>query len=213
MSTPDPNKSYGDIFGLLRGQNYGGYRKASASAHGSAAQQSSLNAFSRAMLTQQQALYRTAYGADTAEPPRPIEYAGIRAGEITAWRCWRLEQRLYLRSAIMDTVWAPGEVMTGVLADGYGNAGVHGWKTQSGVLSYGLSFAVDSAYRAGCPVVIGRIHLWGEVVEHERGYRGEYAKIISLDCIIGLKWRGLKRLRKLREMYGLPLASNHNTKD
>src|SRR5215471_17410872 len=30
-------------------------------------------------------------------------------------------------------------------------------------------------------LVFGKVKIWGEVVEHERGYRSEFARIVSLD--------------------------------
>lgn len=31
--------------------------------------------------------------------------------------------------------------------------------------------------------IVGTVYMWGEVVEHERGYRAEYASIKSLDLM------------------------------
>lgn len=48
------------------------------------------------------------------------------------------------------------------------------------ILQYGFSWANTST---GC-FVLGTVQLWGEVVEHERGYRASFAKIKSLDHMI-----------------------------
>lgn len=47
-------------------------------------------------------------------------------------------------------------------------------------------------------VVVGAIKLWGEVVEHERGYRASFAKVVSIDYA----W-GVCDLDKLRIKYAL----------
>lgn len=52
-------------------------------------------------------------------------------------------------------------------------------------------------------IALGSISIWGEVYEHERGYRAQFARVRSLDCIIdrhsGLGHAGaaLERLRSL----------------
>jgi hypothetical protein len=55
-------------------------------------------------------------------------------------------------------------------------------------------------------VVFGRVELWGEVIEHEDGYRAEFASIVSLDCLVigfsQLPPRGL--LARLHAKYVIP---------
>lgn len=46
--------------------------------------------------------------------------------------------------------------------------GIHAYKTR-GDLRHHLRFAVD------CGVLIGEVWLWGQVIEHERGYLAQYA--------------------------------------
>ena len=65
-------------------------------------------------------------------------------------------------------------------------------------------------------VVIGQVALWGEVVEHEMGYRASYARIHSIDCVMPKflefalsPWSWLSRrsrLQRLREQYGVGAA-------
>ena len=63
--------------------------------------------------------------------------------------------------------------MTGEVED-YGKAGVHAWKLKRD--------AIALMVEAGGGVV-GSVLLWGNVVEHERGYRAEFGKVRSLDYI------------------------------
>jgi hypothetical protein len=53
-----------------------------------------------------------------------------------------------------------------------------------------------SAYDA---FVIGTALLWGDVVEHERGWRASMAKVKSIDSVV----LGNVDLSALRERYGL----------
>jgi hypothetical protein len=38
--------------------------------------------------------------------------------------------------------------------------------------------------RASWPLVVGRVALWGVVIEHEKGYRAENARIHAFDDIV-----------------------------
>ena len=40
---------------------------------------------------------------------------------------------------------------------------------------YGYDPGVDG------PLLLGTVKIWGEIVEHEAGYRSEFGKIVSLD--------------------------------
>jgi hypothetical protein len=146
--------------------------------------------------------------AYTPPEPEPIEDAGISAGEIIGHRAWRVHNGL-LQSMAVDTVWAPNEVMEGIPDNGLG---VHAFKTASAVLT---------EYGCHGPVAIGTVLLWGEVIEHELGYRAEFGKVNSIDLLTkGLSqyamrhrkkwWRRetyeeseQRRLYSLRRLYGV----------
>jgi len=130
-----------------------------------------------------------------AERPRPaIENAGIRTGEIIAYRVWKLNvinNVLTLRSMAVDCIWSPGEVMTmnSVLDQcSFGRdkwkripphigAGIHAFKS--------LVNAIDQyeGFSSSSPVVYGTVALWGEVIEHALGYRAEFGRVNTLDKI------------------------------
>jgi len=40
---------------------------------------------------------------------------------------------------------------------------------------YGYDLGVDE------PLLFGKVKIWGEIVEHEEGYRSQFGKIVSLD--------------------------------
>lgn len=100
----------------------------------------------------------------------------IKAGEIIAWRMWRLS-RGYLQSASMDTIWKPGIIMEGDVKTG---VGVHAWKTADAAIKYSEQWSGTRA--------IGEVELWGEVIEHEVGYRAQYAAVKRIDSLVGPRW-------------------------
>lgn len=105
-----------------------------------------------------------------------LKSEGIRAGEIIAWRAWRV-CGVHLRSAVMDSVWSEHEPMNG---DPIKDYGVHAYNDKDG--PYRDGYAGPGTMIAFCDGwVTGQVALWGEIVEHKHGYRAQYGKIRSLD--------------------------------
>lgn len=151
--------------------------------------------------------------------PEPLKTSAVIAGEIIAVRAWRARRiplsakPRTLRSLYQDeVVWRPGQTMTGdVGRDGHG-VGVHAYKDNSAEATrlfreYVGSYSLVAIYK-GDDIIIGKVKLWGDVVEHEHGYRAEFAKIVSLDEVAG----GMvtlsppiqsQILAPLREQYGV----------
>lgn len=122
----------------------------------------------------------------TASVAADFEDAGILAGEVIAYRCWILQPDGFLYSVYRhDFRWPPGEVVEGNAA---GGDGVHAFKSLILMAKY-----------ADTPesFVTGTVDLWGEVYEHERGYRASKAAIRSID---DSPYYDAEALRKL---YGL----------
>ena len=51
---------------------------------------------------------------------------------------------------------------------------------------YSFKYVIDSRKQYGYPTtpgifLFGSVKIWGEIVEHEEGYRSEFARIVSLD--------------------------------
>ena len=90
----------------------------------------------------------------------------FHAGEIIGYRVWRIE-RNKLTAITAAYVWKRGangpatEIMMG--------GGFYSLKK--------LSDAIEMVLQGP---VVGKIAMWGEVIEHEWGYRAEYARIIEL---------------------------------
>jgi hypothetical protein len=123
-------------------------------------------------------------------PPLPSSFfadAGIVAGEVVAYRCWRLGSDGLLYSVFKkDFCWKPGEIAEGDAARG---TGIHAFKS----LILMCQFA--SGHSEG--YVTGTVYLWGDVYEHERGYRASKAAIRSIDDSSDYD------AKTLRKLYGL----------
>jgi hypothetical protein len=155
----------------------------------------------------------TAFSFSDPQPAKPIEDAGIRAGEVIARRCWRVIRDRLHSTYQQKHVWKPGEPMTGDVRHEYG---VHAFKEDSSIEEYIFENRVyDQAFIVlsdggwvtpqTTPFAIGTIALWGEIVEHERGYRAEFAKIASIDRVDGAD-EDPGMLERLRTTYALTQA-------
>lgn len=124
-------------------------------------------------------------------PSKPVvENCGIVLGEIEAFRAWRVFNGLLVSMAV-DDVWLPGEPMKATDVDVYNMHGAHAFKT----LRQARNYMKDQDQHitlflrdVRAHFAIGRVKLWGTIVEHETGYRAEFAKPIE---IISCQWRKL----------------------
>lgn len=123
----------------------------------------------------------------------PLKTEGFRCGEILAWRGWRVTPQGFLRSMSADVIWGPGEPMDGKTKSSEEHCGVYAYKKLRDFLS-AHSDDLD---------VYGQVALWGDVIEHELGYRAEYAKVISLESVLGKNRTHGFSLSQLREIYKL----------
>ena len=152
----------------------------------------------------------------------PIPYAGVRSGEIIAYRLWWVIDGK-LCSWIHRQIWEPGKAMQGdinAVVDScimpiYG--GVYGFASTT-LAAVEVDCFIEETKRYSkqtfvhhCPIhetslfVLGSIALWGEVVEHERGWRGEFAKVNSIDQLYNLDGpTDPAILQHLRTTYALP---------
>jgi hypothetical protein len=127
------------------------------------------------------------------EPARHLKHDGIRVGEIIAYRAWRVMRPGWLRSGddrlhsvlMKDYVWPPDEPASGDIR----SHGIYSFRDV-------IRSRQDYWYYVGIePLLFGKIKIWGEVVEHEAGYRSQFAKIISLD------YGDPELLEKFRKIY------------
>lgn len=151
---------------------------------------------------------------DYPPAPCPSLHREMKIGEITAYRCWRLEG-CSLRSVYMHDIWAPNQIMEGREIEDWSERGIHAWKDLNSpkfnqyIRGY-LNVRQDPWYQPGddqaTVIVTGTVLLWGDVVEHEHGYRAEFAKINSLDWLYpdaSLMGRERETLANLRNLYGV----------
>lgn len=146
----------------------------------------------------------TFYSECPSQPPaKPLERAGTKFGEIIGWRMWSLRGD-YLASYSQDIIWAPGEPMSGKPGD-YDQAGIWAFKDKHRAIKKML----EDSYQGDRATIFGSVLLWGDIVEHEGGYRAQYASVRTIDdCYNG---DGKKAARKtiiddLRQLYNLKEA-------
>jgi hypothetical protein len=121
-----------------------------------------------------------------------IPHHGITAGEIIGYRLWWVSTEGTLRSLTQPIHWVPGKPMTGDVEE---RVNLHSWKPRfGGVYAFktfdrtveefeGVCKDLHNYDRHSCGLALGSVKLWGEVVEHEHGYRASFAKPHSLDTI------------------------------
>lgn len=153
-------------------------------------------------------------GLDLGIERRPDLHREMKIGEILAYRCWRYDAPL-LRSVYMHDVWRPNQIIEAREIEDWSERGVHAWKDLNSkkfndyVRGY-LSTQRDPwrmlrhEHEPPTIIVTGTVLLWGDVVEHEHGYRAEFAKINSIDWLYPdatLMGRERETLAQLRQLY------------
>lgn len=106
-------------------------------------------------------------------------------GEQIGWRVWETWEGYLLSMNRM--LWLPYQPARGHGVTRYNQNGIHAFKSAENALEYGGT-------------VIGRVKLYGTVVEHEDGFRAEYAYPLDLYPQEGLSKNVLERLKS---NYGL----------
>lgn len=117
-----------------------------------------------------------------------------RSEEIIGWRTWRLEvvdSQLWLRSAVVAVYWQPGHALEACYlpppAGAAHGPGIYAAKSEAGAME-ALSNWSGSVY--------GTVALWGAVIEHDSGYRAQYAYPQHLWC------KDAETARELSRRYG-----------
>jgi hypothetical protein len=144
-------------------------------------------------------------------PKEPLPPATFRAGEFIGHRVWIVSRSLdpnvppSLYSFVMNCLWQPGVPMRDTTKDNrisiedHNTAGVWAFKEQSRLFADFLCGWEDLAES----IAIGTIFMWGTVIEHDHGYRSQYASIRSIERVVP-GWRFCPAdevLRKLNEIY------------
>jgi hypothetical protein len=133
----------------------------------------------------------------------------IRAGEIIGWRFWKLCNGL-LYSVFASYAWRPGvfERSSSKRCE-FRNLGYYKFRDDNNLGYHAFrdkERATREAFFHACwsPCVIGSVAMWGEVIEHQHGWRSEYAAVQSITEITGDNslWSKQCLLQELREKYG-----------
>jgi hypothetical protein len=108
------------------------------------------------------------------ELAKTLKHGGLRVGEIIAYRAWRVieeEERLH-SVAMWDYVWHPDKPASGDVR----THGIYSFRRM-------IRSKDEYGYHPGSdgPLLFGKVKIWGEIAEHEEGYRSEFGKIASLD--------------------------------
>jgi hypothetical protein len=176
----------------IQGGKHGGYRNTRSTVYGSAAQathqattHAALAAAQAQAAAQANALAQARAGQSPTsvypggltlyqEPDPPtVENTGIELGEVEAWRAWRVEHG-WLYSMTNDAAeWEPGKPMEAHKVGLPMGEGIHAFKTRKQALTEyeGVPFHI----------VVGRVLLWGDVVEFTKGWHAEFAAVGSLE--------------------------------
>ncbi len=110
--------------------------------------------------------------------PDPLPQT-MATGELIGYRIWKVN-RNNLQSLFRNYIWDSEQPTEAFVSDDV--SGVYAFKARGEALS---EFYLSKT--KGCYLVFGSVYLWGEVVEHQLGYRAQFAEIRSLEKI---RWTG-----------------------
>lgn len=167
--------------------------------------------------------------SSTQPKPETIPYAGIRAGEIIGHRLWWVHLGMKLLSVAHIYHWLPGEAVSGdinqvmdALREIYG--GVYCFNDGDRIKSEldlmrctlmrvevdrittnSITYPINGhPVQEALYIAAGTIKIWGEVIEHEKGYRAQYARINTIDAVYNSRGCELPLvLDALRKNYGV----------
>lgn len=208
------------------GLGNGGHRQASAQVHGGSDPRANQGpgtvtfippgpgaaiaaALNQAYYTQQFASIKAAYEGFVAEPE--IEDTGVKVGEVLGWRAWRVEEGWLYSMYNASYEWDPDKNAEAYCVGPNVGEGIHAFHTRKQAIdTYG-------GHGNSCnQIVVGRVALWGQIYEFEKGWHGEFARVHSLDWIshdVKRKRKGFfmsrndpSLLNTLRKTYGLSEA-------
>ena len=149
------------------------------------------------MQSNQLAQYVAAQHEQLLAAQKPLDHAGTTFGEIVGWRIWGLSQG-YLTSYSADYAWLPGHPAEGDVSD-HGSGGI--WAFKDAHRAFKKALESVGVYRVE-GWVTGSVWMYGEVVEHQIGYRSQYATVRSIEAIVPNErqpsWRQWAEKREMR---------------
>jgi hypothetical protein len=153
---------------------------------------------------QSRARRRTRAGVEDLRVPDGIE-------PITAYRVWRGDLFLRLHSLNNETQWEPGEWASAHCPRSGHDApdedctcGLYAAKDldMALVLAAGVLTSTSPGDSMPATAIVGKVQLAGKVIEHDRGYRAERARVVEI-----LPIEGRRRLtQSLAGRFGVPVG-------
>lgn len=157
---------------------------------------------------------------ESIRKPKPpsVEYAGVRTGELIGYRLWWVAGRdstfAQLMSLASGYIWRPGETVTGDINE---CVYLDFWRPEGSIFGGVYAFSKEEFMqnelhdvrihiRSGWGpkvCVAGTVKMWGEVIEHQFGYRAQFAKLHSLSVAFGGSGDRPEILEALQERYGV----------
>ncbi len=196
-----PQALYDDTAGRASVAYSGTYRATAAHqvARGNAAGHKSKTRASAAAEPMSNLVFITPH-RDQNELANSLKHEGVRVGEIIAYRAWRVIEPSWSQPGddrlhsvfVRDYVWPPDEPASG-------DVRTHGIYSFRDVICAREEYGY-SPLGSG-PLLFGKVKIWGEIVEHEAGYRSQFGKIVSLDH------GDPELLMKFRTIYRLNMSS------
>src|SRR5271165_6948379 len=104
---------------------------------------------------------------------------------IVAYRLWYFYDEKLHSAFVYNLAWKSGEAIKSEV-NGY-TQGIHAWKAFPDALLYGNYCDSTKWKKSTIPVypmnlhgtsfinIYGEVYLWGQIIEHEKGYRAEFA--------------------------------------
>ena len=124
-----------------------------------------------------------------------LKHEGLRVGEVIAYRAWQVFKPAWYQQVhdrlhgvyMRDYIWHPDQPASG-------DVQTHGIYSFRDVIRCRSEYGY---WYLGGPLLFGKVKIWGEIVEHEWGYRSQFGKIVSLD------YGDPELLARFRSIYGL----------
>lgn len=129
-----------------------------------------------AMTQHLRAQYNTAFENAVRAEPEKLPRTAPTVGEIIGHRMWSVKGGNLLTSFSAESAWFPGEPMK----DATKSAREIDDHNQVGVWAFKNPYDLGHQFN-GTQGIFGTVWLWGTVIEHEKGYRAQFAAIRSLD--------------------------------
>lgn len=102
---------------------------------------------------------------------------------LTGWRSWRvvrIDDRWHLTSTVAHDIWEPGQRLEAVCR-GREDGDARAPCLDHGCGIYARTHRLPVTYvTTGPRAVVGLVAMWGRVIEHEQGYRAQFAYPVAL---------------------------------